>query len=173
MSRAAPAPRFRPVVEADLPRLMEIEAAGFRHPWSERLLRDELRNAWSVLLAAVEEGPGGAEHMAGYVIVWVVHDELHVLNVATAPEDRRRGVGRALMEAAAALGRSRACRLATLEVRRSNEPAIALYRALGYRQVGLRPRYYAEENEDALLMTLDLAGPGGGHDAPPGGPDPR
>jgi ribosomal-protein-alanine N-acetyltransferase len=135
---------------------MEIERAGFLHPWSEQQLKNELANAWSVMLAAVEEGPGGAERMAGYVIVWVVHDELHVLNVATAPEDRRRGVGRALMEAAHDLGRARACRLATLEVRRSNAAAIALYKALGYRQVGMRPRYYAEENEDALLMSLDL-----------------
>jgi ribosomal-protein-alanine N-acetyltransferase len=140
---------------------MEIERDAFRHPWSEQQLRSELSNAWSVMLAAVEAGEaggeGGAERMAGYVIVWVVHDELHVLNVATAPEARRRGVGRALMEAAHALGRARACRLVTLEVRRSNAPAIALYQALGYRQVGMRPRYYAEENEDALLLSLDLS----------------
>ncbi|MCM2334012.1 MAG: ribosomal protein S18-alanine N-acetyltransferase [Anaeromyxobacteraceae bacterium] len=135
---------------------MEIEAAGFRHPWSEEQLRRELGNAWSIVLAAEEDGPDGAPRMAGYVIVWVVHDELHVLNVATAPEQRRRGVGRAIMEEAHRVGRARACRLSTLEVRRSNAPAIALYRALGYRQVGMRPRYYAEENEDALLMTLDL-----------------
>lgn len=154
---APPVLRFRRVGAADLPRLMEIEKAGFRHPWSEQQLLAELGNAWSVMLAALEAGPGGQERMAGYVIVWVVHDELHVLNVATAPEDRRRGVGRALMEAAHRLGRERACRLSTLEVRRSNAPAIALYLTLGYRQVGLRPRYYAEENEDALLMNLDLA----------------
>lgn len=160
---------FRRVLEADLPRVMEIEAAGFRHPWSLAQLRAELGNAWSVMLAAVEPGPDGRERMAGYIVVWVVHDELHVLNVATAPEDRRRGVGRALMDEAASLGRARACRLATLEVRRSNDPAIALYRSLGYRQVGLRPRYYAEENEDALLMTLDLAPDAGAH----GRPDPR
>jgi ribosomal-protein-alanine N-acetyltransferase len=136
---------------------MEIERDAFLHPWSEGQLRSELGNAWSVMLAAVEAGEGGAERMAGYVIVWVVHDELHVLNVATAPEARRRGVGRALMEEVHALGRARACRLATLEVRRSNAAAIALYQALGYRQVGMRPRYYAEENEDALLMSADLA----------------
>lgn len=151
--------RFRRVGEADLPRLMEIERDAFLHPWSEQQLRNELSTAWSVMLAAVvsdEAGEGGAERMAGYVIVWVVHDELHVLNVATAPEARRRGVGRALMEEAHALARARACRLVTLEVRRSNAAAIALYRALGYRQVGMRPRYYAEEGEDALLMSLDL-----------------
>ena len=152
---SAPALRYRPVLEADLPRIMEIERAGFRHPWSEKLLRNELANSWSVLLAAVE-GEGSAERMLGYLIFWVVHDEIHVLNVATAPEDRRRGVGRALLEQAARHGLGKGCRLVTLEVRRSNDAALGLYRALGYRQVGIRPRYYAEENEDAIVMTLEL-----------------
>lgn len=153
MSR--PALRFRRVGEADLPRIMEIEAAGFLHPWSEQMLRTELAHAWSVVLAAVDGAPG-PERLLGYVIFWLVHDEVHVLNVATAPEARRRGVGRALMEQAAEHGRRRACRLVTLEVRRSNAAAQALYRAMGFRQVGVRPGYYAEEGEDAIVMTLDL-----------------
>jgi ribosomal-protein-alanine N-acetyltransferase len=147
---------FRRVEPGDLPRLLEIERAGFLHPWSEAQLAAELKNAWSVQLLAVEPDPDGRERALGYVIVWVVHDELHVLNVATDPVHRRRGVARALLEHVAELGRSRACRLATLEVRRSNEAALALYRQLGYRQVGLRPRYYAEEGEDAILMSRDL-----------------
>jgi ribosomal-protein-alanine N-acetyltransferase len=85
-----------------------------------------------------------------------VHDEIHVLNVGTAPEARRQGVGRALMEEAVARGRGRGARLSTLEVRRSNAPAIALYRSLGYLAVGVRPRYYAEEDEDAIVMTLEF-----------------
>jgi ribosomal-protein-alanine N-acetyltransferase len=149
----APALRFRPVVEDDLPRIMEIEAAGFLHPWSEALLRAELGHSWSNLLAALAPGPDGAPRIIGYVIFWLVHDEVHVLNVATAPEARRGGVGRALMAEAAAVGRRKGARLSTLEVRRSNQPAIALYRSLGYREVGVRPRYYAEENEDAIVMT--------------------
>jgi ribosomal-protein-alanine N-acetyltransferase len=149
---AGPTLRFRPVVEADLPRIMEIEAAGFLHPWSEALLRAELGHAWSSLLAAVD-GEGGGR-ILGYVIFWLVHDEVHVLNVGTAPEARRQGVARALMDQAVAVGRGRSARLSTLEVRRSNAPAIALYRSLGYREVGVRPRYYAEENEDAIVMTL-------------------
>jgi ribosomal-protein-alanine N-acetyltransferase len=148
--------RFRPVVEPDLPRIMEIEAAGFLHPWSEALLRAELGHPWSNLLAALAPGPDGPPRLLGYVIFWLVHDEIHVLNVGTAPEARRRGVGRALMEEAVAVGRRKGARLSTLEVRRSNLPAIALYRSLGYREVGVRPRYYAEENEDAIVMTLEF-----------------
>lgn len=147
---------FRRVEPADLPRLLEIERAGFAHPWSEAQLAAELKNAWSIQLLAVEPGPDGAERVVGYVIVWVVHDELHVLNVATDPAHQRRGVARALLDHVTEAGRARGCRLATLEVRRSNEPARALYRKLGYREVGMRPRYYAEEGEDAILMSLDL-----------------
>ncbi len=146
--------RFRAVVVADLPRLMAIEAAGFPHPWSENLLRAELGHAWSHLVAAEATGPQAGAGILGYVIFWLVHDEVQILNVGTAPEARRRGVGRALMQEAEAIGRRLGARLSTLEVRRSNAPAIALYRSLGYRAVGVRPRYYAEENEDAIVMTL-------------------
>jgi ribosomal-protein-alanine N-acetyltransferase len=147
--------RFRPATAADVPRLMEIEQAGFRRPWSEALLRRELENAWSSVVVAVEEAAGG-ERVVGYCISWLVHDEVHVLNIATAPEARRLGVGRALMRQATERGRQRGARLATLEVRRSNEAALALYRSLGYRQVGVRSNYYAEEAEDAIVMLLDL-----------------
>jgi len=76
--------------------------------------------------------------------------------VAVAPEARRRGVARALLSEAELRGRSEGARVAKLEVRRSNHPAIELYRCLGYREVGMRPRYYAEDGEDALVMDKDL-----------------
>jgi ribosomal-protein-alanine N-acetyltransferase len=147
--------RFRRMRPEDLPRVVEIEKDGFRHPWSRELLQRELSHAWSTVLLAAEDGPHG-ERIVGFIVYWLVHDEVHVLNIATAREERRRGVGRALMEEAADAGRRRGATLATLEVRRSNEAAIALYRALGYRQAGVRPNYYAEEKEDAIVMLLDL-----------------
>lgn len=147
--------RFRPMTAADLDRVVEIEKEGFRHPWSRALLERELGHAWSSTLLAVEDGAAG-EAILGYIVFWLVHDEVHVLNVGTALAARRRGVGRALMEEAAAAGRRRGASLCTLEVRRSNTPALALYRALGYRQVGVRPNYYAEEGEDAIVMVLEL-----------------
>ena len=137
----------------DVDRVVEIEQEGFLHPWSRELVERELDHAWSQLLLA-EDGPGGP--VVGYIVFWLVHDEVHVLNVASALEARRRGVGRALMEAAEEEGRRRGARLSTLEVRRSNAPAIALYLALGYRQVGVRPNYYAEEREDAIVMVKQL-----------------
>ena len=148
-------PRFRAMIPGDLDRVAEINRQSYRHPWSAELIRREMDHAWSTVLLGVEELPAG-EAVLGFVIYWLVHDELHVLNVAVAAEHRRRGAARALMEEAAARGRARGARLATLEVRRSNAGAIALYRGLGYREVAVRPRYYAEEAEDAIVMELGL-----------------
>lgn len=144
---------FRRARAEDVERVMEIEKEGFLHPWSRDLIERELGHTWSHLLLA-EDGEGGP--VLGYIVFWLVHDEVHVLNVATALASRRRGVGRALMEAAEREGRRRGCRIATLEVRRSNDAALALYRTLGYRQVGIRPNYYAEEREDAIVMVKGL-----------------
>lgn len=163
--RPAPPPAaapfaFRRMAPEDLARLMEIEKDGFAHPWSADLLRREMVHDWSTILLATElrDGPAGVarEAILGFIVFWLVHDELHVLNIATALEARRRGVGRALMDEAALRARRAGAVLATLEVRRSNASAIALYRALGYRQVGVRPNYYADEGEDAIVMLLDL-----------------
>lgn len=145
--------RARP---ADVDRIVAIEKDGFLHPWSRDLVERELGHSWSRVVLACEVDPAGDERVLGYIVFWIVHDEVHVLNVATALEARRRGVGRALMDAAEEEGRARGARLATLEVRRSNVGAIALYRDIGYRQVGIRPNYYAEEHEDAIVMVKAL-----------------
>lgn len=151
---------FRRMALEDLERVIAIEKDGFSHPWSADLLRREMTHDWSTVLVATEvrHGPGGlsGEVVLGFIVFWLVHDEVHVLNIATAMEERRRGVGRALMLEAGARGRKAGAVLATLEVRRSNAAAIALYRELGYRQVGVRPNYYAEEGEDAIVMVTDL-----------------
>ncbi len=148
--------RFRRMEPGDLDRVVEIERDGFRHPWSRELIERELSHAWSTTLLATTGAPGRDEAVLGFIVFWLVHDELHVLNIATALESRRGGVGRALMLEAHEAGRQRGARLATLEVRRTNTPAIELYRSLGYRQVGMRPNYYADEGEDAIVMDLDL-----------------
>ncbi len=139
----------------DLQGVMVLEREAFKNPWSPELLRRELHHDWSTILLA-EETRGAARALLGCIIFWVVHDELHILNVAVGVKDRRRGVARTLLVAALERGKARDCTLATLEVRRSNLAALELYRAFGFRPVGVRPNYYVDEGEDALVMVLDL-----------------
>ena len=148
--------RIRKMTAADLDAVMAIERVAHPHHWSVELMRRELGHDWSTIFLCEEPDGRGGMRLLGFVIFWLVHDELHVLNLATAPEHRRRGVGRTVLEAALERGRQHRCSLATLEVRRSNEPAIALYKAYGFRAVGIRPNYYVDEGEDAVVMILDL-----------------
>jgi ribosomal-protein-alanine N-acetyltransferase len=143
------------MVPTDLGEAMRIERAAFAHPWTEELMRRELTHSWSTILIAEEPSPEGSR-MLGFVIFWLVHDEIHILNVATDPAHLRRGVAKALLVEAIAQGRRAGAALATLEVRRTNTAAIRLYESFGFRVVGVRPNYYADENEDAYVMTLDF-----------------
>lgn len=155
MSAAGEPIRLRRAGGPDLPRLVALERAAHAHPWSEAQLRREAEVPYSTVLCA--ELPGEGEGILGFVVYWVVHDELHVLDVVTAPEARRRGVARALMAEAMAEAGRRGARRALLEVRRSNAPAIALYRALGFVDDAVRRGYY-QDGEDALLMSVALPG---------------
>jgi ribosomal-protein-alanine N-acetyltransferase len=144
---------IRRMTPGDLELVMRVERLAFKNPWSSELFQRELLHDWSTILIA---GPAGDPAVLGFVIYWSVHDEVHILNIATDPLHRRRNVARRLMQAVLEQGRARAARLATLEVRRSNLPAITLYRTLGFRAVGIRPNYYADEGEDAVVMNLEL-----------------
>lgn len=140
----------------ELDEVVRIELQAFQGPWSAELIRRELSNEWSTILVARDPSLPGLP-IAGFVIFWVVHDEIHVLNVAVDPTRRRRGVARALLAEVLSRARERGAALAQLEVRRGNVPALALYESLGFRRVGVRPRYYADNHEDAVVMTLALA----------------
>jgi ribosomal protein S18 acetylase RimI-like enzyme len=104
--------------------------------------------------------PDGASLAGGeivaFLIAWHVADELHVLNVATALHMRRRGVATAIMNEALAYARQSRVRIVLLEVRRSNRAAIRLYRTLGFSAMGLRPKYYSNDGEDAVEMVISL-----------------
>jgi ribosomal-protein-alanine N-acetyltransferase len=143
------------MVERDVDEVMRIEQLAFLHPWSADLFRREMEHDWSTILVAEEPWEGG-HRLLGFIIFWLVHDEIHILNVATDPAQRRRGAAKALLRACLAQGREKGGRMATLEVRRSNKPAIDLYASFGFRNVGIRPNYYADEGEDAIVMNLDL-----------------
>jgi ribosomal-protein-alanine N-acetyltransferase len=135
----------------DLPRVMAIEQVSFSNPWSYEMVKKELSHDWSTVLLAELDG-----ELLGFAIFWLVVDELHVLNVATAHAHRRKGIAKAVMEAALDVGSAHRCRIATLEVRRGNQAAIALYNGLGFKPVGMRPAYYSDDREDAILMVKDF-----------------
>jgi ribosomal-protein-alanine N-acetyltransferase len=148
----------------DVDAVVAIERASFPKPWGPEQFLKELQQEWSTLLLAVlaprEPGHPGqlaaAGEVAGFVHFWVVHDEIHILNVACAPDRRRQGIARALLVETEARGRRAGSAMLTLEVRRSNVAAQALYAGLGYERVGVRKKYYSEEGEDAIVMTRTL-----------------
>lgn len=155
MRQLAPSLRMRRMTLQDLPGVMSLQNAAFTNPWSEEMVKKELGHDWStVLLAEVQDA--GVWQLRGFAVYWLVHDELHVLNVATGANHRRQGIGRALLTSALDFGRAQKCRLATLEVRRANVAAIGLYESLGFRAVGIRPNYYTDDHEDAVVMIMDL-----------------
>ncbi len=144
----------------DLDEVMVIERAAFRHPWSPELFRRELEHDWSTILVAVEPltsaSGKGSERIIAFLIFWLVHDEVHILNVAVLPEHRRKGIARLLMLETEKRAYAASAALMTLEVRRSNTAALDLYREFDYRAVGIRPNYYADEGEDAIVMVKEL-----------------
>jgi ribosomal-protein-alanine N-acetyltransferase len=141
---------FRPFVIADLPTVLSIEYASSPFPWKKEFFLSELHNTHSRILIAELDG-----QIVGYLCRWFVVDEIQILNIAVHPDYRRRGIGRALLLAIIAEARNDAARSISLEVRRSNSPAIALYEGLGFYQTAVRRRYY-ENGEDALLMVCNV-----------------
>lgn len=139
----------------DLPAVMAIEHQAFSNPWTTEMVKKELTQDWSTVLLG-EEITATGWVIRGFAIFWLVADEVHVLNVATDGAVRRQGFGRQVMEAVLETGRAHKCRIATLEVRRSNEAAKKLYGSLGFKAVGMRPAYYQDDREDAVIMILDL-----------------
>ncbi len=135
----------------DIPQVRAVDEASFAMPWSEHAYKFEvLENRVSVALVA--EAPESGQ-VVGMVVVWVVLDEAHIATIGVHPAWRRRGLGRLLLASALLESIRRGAAMATLEVRVSNEPAQALYRQFGFEIAGRRPRYYTDNNEDALLMT--------------------
>lgn len=146
---------LRRLTRADLETVMVIERAAFKHPWSTELFAKELEHDWSTVLVAEEASLAGPR-IVGFIIFWLVHDEIHVLNVATDPAHRGRGVARTLLDECLSQGKAKGARLATLEVRRSNDAALRLYDRYGFRRVGVRANYYEDEGEDAIVMVMEF-----------------
>ena len=146
--------RIRSAAPADAPALVGIERRAFSDPWSETSFREALSSPWTFGLVA-ETSRG----VAGYLIGRDVAGSGEVLNLAVAPEWRRRGIGSALLRAGIGALRRRKVDEVFLEVRESNRSAQALYLSHGFRPVGQRTAYYRNPREDALVLRLELEQP--------------
>ena len=134
----------------DVPTAHEIDRLSFTLPWPERSLRFEVTDNPSARCWVGElEG-----RLVGMLVLWMIIDEVHIATVATHPEFRRQGIAQQLLVTALEHAYIEGARSAMLEVRAGNEAAQAMYRKFGFEAVGHRVRYYKDNNEDAVLMTL-------------------
>ena len=137
----------------DLSGIWAIEKVSFLTPWSRLSFLAELGHSLSHPLVAGPPPPRPWQ-VWGYLIYWVVAEEMHILNLAVHPEQRRRGIARRLLITGMNQARDLGAQVAWLEVRPSNDPALSLYQSFGFRQVGRRPHYYDDTQEDALLLAF-------------------
>jgi [ribosomal protein S18]-alanine N-acetyltransferase len=142
---------FRSMVPDDLDEVMAIESVSFRHPWSSRFFLEELQAPCARSMLAQVNGK-----IVGYVLFWLLPEDVDIHNIAVHVEFRRRGLGQALLKEVVEQARRRNSSRVTLEVRVSNIPAQKLYESVGFTSKGLRKGYYSDDGEDALMMALEL-----------------
>ncbi len=144
---------------ADLDGIVAIDHASFVNPTTREWYEAELArpDVCYVYVVRLPERP-----VAGFVAFWRVLDEMHINNLAVHPDYRGRGLGRALLRGALGAAHAIGVRRATLEVRRSNLPALRLYAGLGFTESGVRTGYYSQPVEDALVLSLEVEPPPGG-----------
>lgn len=141
---------IRPMRLTDLEAVVTLDRLSFTLPWSERSFRYELtENPAARAWVAEKEG-----QVVGMLLLWLIVDEVHIATLAVHPEHRQQGIARRLLLQALRSAWEEGARQAFLEVRVSNLAAQHLYRQLGFEVSGRRARYYRDNNEDALLMTL-------------------
>jgi ribosomal-protein-alanine N-acetyltransferase len=134
----------------DVPVAHEIDKSSFTLPWPERSLRfDVSNNPVARCWAAELDG-----RVVGMLVLWMVIDEAHIATLAIHPDFRRQGIAEQLLVTALEKASKEGAQSALLEVRAGNEAAQALYQKYGFEVVGRRERYYKDNNEDAVLMTL-------------------
>jgi len=155
VSGASPGAAFvlRAMLPGDVAQVAAIEADSFAAPWSEAAFRHELDIPFSK--AVVAHPASDPDEVVGYVVLWTVADEIHLLDLAVASGARRARVGRLLAERVLDEARAAAARLVTLEVSQRNEPAQRLYAGLGFVTSSVRRDYYGPGN-DALVMELQV-----------------
>jgi ribosomal-protein-alanine N-acetyltransferase len=146
--------RIRPAVPADVERLLPIEQRCFSDPWSAGAFEETLRPPHGLGLVAERAG-----QVRGYLVARSVAGEGEILNLAVAPDARRRGLGDDLLEAGITALAATGAREIFLEVREQNHAALKLYGRRGFKPVGMRAGYYRNPVEDAIVLRLALPDP--------------
>jgi ribosomal-protein-alanine N-acetyltransferase len=142
----------------DIDQVIVIDRLSFSLPWPASAFRHELVNNPSSLLRVAElDLADGSPYVVGAVVVWMILDEAHIATLAVHPDYRRRGISRQLLVTILRQAIEHGAALATLEVRANNLAAQALYKQFKFDIVGRRPRYYQDNFEDALIMTVDFS----------------
>lgn len=140
--------RTRFAAAADIPGLREVEVLSQPSPWSDLVFERELEVPHSSFWVVTD-----SDRIAGFLVFWVVYDEVHILNLAVHPDFRRRGVANSLLAALMKEAQANDMTSVTLEVRASNAAAQALYAGFGFDQIGRRKGYYADNAEDAFVLA--------------------
>jgi [ribosomal protein S18]-alanine N-acetyltransferase len=153
--------KYRLMKLEDIPRVHEIDVLSFTLPWPEHSYQFELTQN-PTTLAIVNElvPPGASPVIIGMAVVWILVDEAHIATIAIHPQFRGHGIGKKLLAEVLRQSIQRGAILATLEVREHNHIAQQMYQKFGFEIVGRRQKYYQDNNEDAVLMTLNKLGPG-------------
>jgi ribosomal-protein-alanine N-acetyltransferase len=134
----------------DIDGIMEIETASFKIPWSRNAFISELTtNEFAVYLVAKIE-----DRVVGYAGMWKILDEGHITNIAVHPDFRGRKIGQGLVETLVSVAKEKNIGKLTLEVRKSNDVAQGLYGKFGFEVLGVRKKYYSDNQEDALIMWM-------------------
>ena len=144
--------RIVPMTADHLDEVAELERLCFSVPWSRNMLAEELDNALSAMLVALDD----QGRVAGYAGLQVILDEGYITNVAVRPDCRRQGVAGQILQVFLDFAQAQGLAFLTLEVRASNQAAILLYGSRGFRGMGRRKNYYEHPWEDAIIMTKEF-----------------
>ncbi|WP_174735140.1 ribosomal protein S18-alanine N-acetyltransferase [Mesobacillus harenae] len=144
---------FRFMKEEDIDQVLEVESQSFATPWSRDAFYNELnKNQFAFYIVAECDGK-----IIGYCGTWVIVDEAHITNIALRPEYRGQKLGEALLRKLIDMAKEMGAETMTLEVRTGNKVAQSLYRKLGFQDGAVRKGYYADNQEDALVMWVNLS----------------
>jgi ribosomal-protein-alanine N-acetyltransferase len=143
---------FRPMEISDLPQILDVEVNSFPTPWPKEAFYNELvRNQFARYTVVTIDGK-----VIGYCGVWIILDEAHITNIAIHPDYRGNGYGEAMLLYVMEMVKMFGVTKMTLEVRKSNRVAQTLYQKVGFESAGIRPKYYSDNQEDAIIMWVTL-----------------